>query len=252
MSQEQDLLFCKIAISTGKVAQEVAQKCLALANRFEAEGKRRPQVGAIFLKQNLLSTEDVQKIYGAVQKRLEAQGAPVAQATAVSQRSATAKAAGKAAPAAGQRPQSKKQPAAPARPSTAKAVRPTHKATGEKIDKTTLWIGIATGVVFIAVIVTILVILLLGRKAEEPEFQGGIRPAPNKIQGPVVPPAAIPPAGGGKAEKADAQAAAKAALAPPAAKAPEASAEKKDAAAPAPAAGKKEPEKKAEEKQGVE
>src|SRR5262245_42161963 len=72
MSREQDLLFCKIAITSGKVTQQDAQKCLALASRFEAEGKRRPQVGAIFLKHNLLSDADVQRIYGAVQKRLEA------------------------------------------------------------------------------------------------------------------------------------------------------------------------------------
>ena len=58
MGREQDLLFCKIAISTKKVSQEDAQKCLALANRFEAEGKKRPQVGEIFLKKNLLNDQD--------------------------------------------------------------------------------------------------------------------------------------------------------------------------------------------------
>src|SRR5262245_30591182 len=75
MGREQDLLFCQIAISTKKVSQEAAQKCLALANRFEAEGKRRPQVGEIFLKNNLLTDQDVLRINGAVQKRMEAQGA---------------------------------------------------------------------------------------------------------------------------------------------------------------------------------
>src|SRR2546428_3976010 len=73
MSRQQDLLFCKIAITSGKVTQEDAQKCLAIANRLEAEGRDRPQVGVIFFKKNLLAGDDVQRIYGAVKKRLAAQ-----------------------------------------------------------------------------------------------------------------------------------------------------------------------------------
>jgi len=201
MSREQDLLFCKIAISTGKVTQDVAQKCLALANRFESEGKKRPQVGAIFLKQNLLSGEDVQKIYGAVQKRLEVHGGAPA-ATAVHGRPAAPAPA--RAPARGPA----HPPARPARvrdqrtyaPAAAqgRSVKPVkHREVETKIDPTTLWLGVSMLVVVLIAVGVILYVLLSGRSAEKPVVQGGIpgRPeaaAPSTPGAPAAQPAAQP------------------------------------------------------------
>src|SRR5262245_29720952 len=99
MSREEDVLFCKIAITAKKITQEDAQKCLALANRFEAEGKPRPQVGDLFLTKNLLSDDDVLRIYGAVQKRLVAQGgAPAAAAKPAARTAGARPASGLASP----------------------------------------------------------------------------------------------------------------------------------------------------------
>src|SRR5882672_9112052 len=50
------------------------------SNRLEAEGRGRPQVGVIFIKKNLLAGDDVQRIYGAVKKRLAAHGGTVTDA----------------------------------------------------------------------------------------------------------------------------------------------------------------------------
>ena len=155
MSREQDLLFCKIAISSGKVAQEVAQKCFALANKMEAEGRQRPQVGAIFLKQNLLTTEDVQRIYGAVRKRMEVHGGGTAVA-------APRQRAPQALPQAGagrQRASGRAAPAAAATPGAVKAIKVSHRPVQERIDPFTLWSGIIFGLVAVACVLGIVFML---------------------------------------------------------------------------------------------
>ncbi len=191
MSKEQDLLFCKIAISSGMVSQEMAQKALALANRFEAEGKRRPQVGAIFIKQNLLNTADVQRIYGAVQKRLEAQfGTRSGAATAVRQQTAQA-APPQARAAAGARPAARRaaQLRQPPQP-VGKAVRASHKPSTERIDPITLWSGIGFGVVILLCIAAMFYMILSGKK-EAHDVKGGLLPPPG-AKAPAAPPLSSP------------------------------------------------------------
>jgi hypothetical protein len=194
MGREQDLLFCKIAISTKKVSQEDAQKCLAIANRFEAEGKRRPQVGEIFLKKNLLNDQDVLRIYGAVQKRMDAQGvveAPPAPVRAQPVQSAAGLAA---------RP-SAARGAAPARPRAGRPVRAARsQGAGEGIDSTTLWLGIVFGVIALGCVGAIL-FLLLKKPAEikPPDSVVGIPkaapvlPPPVSVSPPVSSPVSSPP-----------------------------------------------------------
>ena len=69
MSRDADILFCKIAITAGMVSQEQAQKVLAFLDRREREAGRRPLVGAVFAKHQLLSPQQVQKVNAAVTKR---------------------------------------------------------------------------------------------------------------------------------------------------------------------------------------
>ena len=78
MSKQEELLFCKIAIETGRVSEDEARRCLAYANKLEASGQARPRMGTVFVKAKLLGQQDVQRIYQAMQRR---QGA-VADSTA--------------------------------------------------------------------------------------------------------------------------------------------------------------------------
>ena len=79
MSQKQDLLFCKIAIANGRVSEDQAKKCLAIANKREQETGRRPTIGSVFSKYNLMGKQEVKFVYEAVQKRT---GMPVPMAGA--------------------------------------------------------------------------------------------------------------------------------------------------------------------------
>src|SRR5262245_45640274 len=69
MAQKDDVLFCKIAIQNGLVTAENAQKVLALCDKREREAGRRPPIGAVFSKYNLMRSRDVEVIYEAVRKR---------------------------------------------------------------------------------------------------------------------------------------------------------------------------------------
>src|SRR6266545_4312232 len=214
MGREQDLLFCKIAISIKKVSQEDAQKCLAIANRFEAEGKRRPRVGEIFLKKNLLNDQDVLRIYGAVQKRMDAQGV-VEAPPAPARTQPVQTAAGLAA-----RP-SASRGAAPARPRAGRPVRAARgQAAGEGIDSTTLWLGIVFGVIALGCVGAILFLLL--RKPAEIKIPDSVVGIPKAA--PVLPPPVSSPPGppGGAAASAPGGGAAAAggAAMPPAGEAP--------------------------------
>ncbi|MEM7231960.1 MAG: hypothetical protein AAF517_07300, partial [Planctomycetota bacterium] len=70
MGRQEDIVFCKVAIQAGYVSEDQAQKCLALCDRREREGNRRPMIGALFTKHNLLSQDQAQQVNHAVRKRL--------------------------------------------------------------------------------------------------------------------------------------------------------------------------------------
>jgi len=198
MGREQDLLFCKIAISTKRVSQEDAQKCLAIANRFEAEGKRRPQVGEIFLKKNLLTDQDVLKIYGAVQKRMDAQGLPPpAPARAAAARAGAAQ----PVPALAARGAASRGVAPAARPRAGRAVKARRDQAGEGIDSTTLWLGIVFGVVALGCLSAILYLLLrTPPQIKPPDNVVGIpKAAPLPPPLPATPGATAAPPGGAAA-----------------------------------------------------
>ena len=83
MSQQEDILFCNIAIQGGMVAAEDAKRCLAYANKVEASGKARPRIGSVFMKAKILSQQNVQRIYQAIEKRgISSAESSAAQATA--------------------------------------------------------------------------------------------------------------------------------------------------------------------------
>ena len=69
MPVNEDLLFCKIAISSGLVKETDAQKVLSLCEKRERETGRRPLIGTVFEKYNLLGKQDVQRVYQAIKKR---------------------------------------------------------------------------------------------------------------------------------------------------------------------------------------
>ncbi len=69
MSAREDILFCKIAITSGLVKEVDAQKILSICEKRERETGRRPMIGAVFEKYNLLQKQDVQRVYQAIQKR---------------------------------------------------------------------------------------------------------------------------------------------------------------------------------------
>ncbi|MCZ6795908.1 MAG: hypothetical protein O7J95_20050 [Planctomycetota bacterium] len=146
-AQEQDLLFCKIAISTGLVSEEQAQKCLAFCERRQREGGRRPMVGAILSKYKILRAEEVQRVYSAVSKRLGTSNSVAHLSSGSGGRSAR----GTASRRRGGRSRTR-APGGRIHGGTAAAAR--------RVDPNTLWMGIGFGVVFIGVIVAILVVLI--------------------------------------------------------------------------------------------
>lgn len=162
MSRKEDLLFCKIAIANGLLTQEAAQKALALCDKREFETGRRPLIGAIFTKYNLMRNEDVRKIYAAVEKRI---GTTRAQIGTVRGRGAATARTGR-------------------RERRAKASRP--------VDPQTMWLGIG-GLVAFVVIVGIITVLLLspgGTKKKGSELSA---PEDVKTSGPARFPAAEKP-----------------------------------------------------------
>lgn len=76
MPPKEDLLFCKIAISTGLVTQAQAQKVLAICTKTEREEGRRPRIGKVFTQFKVLKAPQVQAIYQALDKRAATGNAP--------------------------------------------------------------------------------------------------------------------------------------------------------------------------------
>lgn len=147
MGRQEDILFCKIAISTGLVSPENAQKCLAICDKREKEGGRRPAVGPVMAKHNLISQEDVRRITQAVNKRLGRTEQPV--------RGGRAKGKAKGKGGGGAR-RGRRGDVAPAR----------------KVDPSTLWMGIGMGVVFIGVILTIVFLYMSNAAKHEARKSG--------------------------------------------------------------------------------
>lgn len=144
MSRKEDVLFCKIAISNGLITEQAANKALQFCERRERETGRRPLIGAIFQKHNLMQNDEVRRIYTAVEKRL---GTPVGPVLS---------------PARGARGRGKgRRGARPAGPRgrKAKATRP--------VDPRTLWMGIGGLVVFVIIMVVICVLILLPSGGDE-------------------------------------------------------------------------------------
>jgi hypothetical protein len=151
MSQKEDVLFCKIAITTGLVSPVQAQKVLAICNKREKEEGRRPLIGAVFSKYNLMQTQEVQKIYEAVNKRTGGAMGPASRLkNARSERGSTA--------AAGRRGGGGRD----------RARGPGGRAPAAKqVYPQTLWLGIGFGVVFLGVVITILVMLFTPPEASQ-------------------------------------------------------------------------------------
>jgi len=143
MSRREDVLFCKIAIANGLVTEEQAQKALKLCDKREIEVGRRPLIGSIFTKYNLLGNQEVQKIYNAVEKRL---------GSAVGVERAPPRAGGK------------RRPGGPRRGEAGAARSPSGRqaTVGKPMDPTTLWMGIGGMVAFLVIIAVILFLVFRG------------------------------------------------------------------------------------------
>ncbi len=127
MSKSHDLLFCKVAMTAGMVTQQQAQKVLALVDRREQETGRRPMIGAVFSKYQILTPQEVQRVTEAVRKR--AGDSVVAGARGAGGGSGRGRSGGKPRG----RPKKKKKP----------------------IDQQTLMMGVGFGVVFLGVVVAL-------------------------------------------------------------------------------------------------
>ena len=144
MSQKQDLLFCKIAISNGRVTQDQAKKCLAIANKRELETGSRPTIGSVFSKYNLLRKQEVQAVYEAIAKRT---GMPIPQMGGAPSKGAVARTGGR-----GRKPSFADD--APAR----------------RVDPNTLALGVAFGVIFLGIVIGLVVMFITGpSKPEKPD-----------------------------------------------------------------------------------
>ena len=154
MTKEEDLLFCQIAIQTGMVNQDDAKKCLSLAQKLENEGKRRPSIGAIFVKTNLISQPNVQKLQQAVQKRQQVGGATAARG------------AGRRGGVRGGRRARGDEPEARRR------AMPKRGGGGRRrVSQGTAWLYIGSGVVFLVLIISMGYMLV--RAAQKGPGTGG-------------------------------------------------------------------------------
>ena len=143
MSQKQDLLFCKIAIANGRVSEDQAKKCLAIANKREQETGRRPTIGSIFSKYNLMGKQEVKFVYEAVYKRT---GMPVPTA---------------GAPAAGGGRGGRTR-----KPSFADETRQ------RRVDPNVLWLGVAFGVIFLGIVIALVVMFVTHSGPDKPGEDG--------------------------------------------------------------------------------
>lgn len=157
MTKEEDLLFCQIAIQTGMVNQDDAKKCLSLAQKLEKEGKRRPSIGAIFVKTNLISQPNVQKLQQAVRKRQQASGAT---------------AAGGAGRRGGVRGGRRTRRARGAEPEARRRAMPKRGGGGRRrVSQGTAWLYVGSGVVFLVLIISM--VYMLFRAGQEGAETGG-------------------------------------------------------------------------------
>ena len=143
MSQKQDLLFCKIAIANGRVSEDQAKKCLAIANKREQETGRRPTIGSVFSKYNLMGKQEVKFVYEAVQKRTGMQ-VPMA-----------------GAPTAGGGKGGRVR-----KPSFADEGRQ------RRVDPNVLWLGVAFGVIFLGIVVALVVMFVTHSGPDKPGEDG--------------------------------------------------------------------------------
>jgi hypothetical protein len=161
MSRREDVLFCQIAIANGLLNEDTAKKALSICDRHEVEAGRRPPIGSMLTKKNLLAASDAQRIYQAVQKRLGNAGiAPApsrgtrgaARNSLRAGRGRSGAVASRGAGARGERGASGAR-----QPATA-------------IDPTTLWMGIG-GMVAFLVIIGVILFLVLRKPGEKPEIR---------------------------------------------------------------------------------
>jgi len=148
MSQKQDLLFCKIAIANGRVTEAQAKQCLAIANKKEIETGRRPTIGSIFSKYNLMGKPEVLAIYEAIAKRT---GIPVPSA---------------GAPVAG----GGRAGAAPRPGKIGRKASFADESRQRRVDPTVFWMGMAFGAIFLGIIITLVVMFITHEDpADKPE-----------------------------------------------------------------------------------
>ncbi|MBI4602914.1 MAG: hypothetical protein HY721_13230 [Planctomycetes bacterium] len=156
MAQQEDVLFCKIAISNGLVSERDAQKALALCEKREREEGKRPQIGSVFTKYNLMKAQEVQRIYDAVRKRSGGTGAAPARGPG-----------GRPRPAGGVR-------GARPRPGQASA-RASRDPEGARprggIDQQTMVMGIG-GILALVVIVGVILYIVFSQRGAPDEKKG--------------------------------------------------------------------------------
>ncbi len=69
MSRDRDILLCRIAVTSGMVPAETAQKVLALCSERERTTGRRPRAVEVLVKNGVLNAAEAQKLNAAVAKR---------------------------------------------------------------------------------------------------------------------------------------------------------------------------------------
>ncbi|MEC9352538.1 MAG: hypothetical protein VYD81_04410 [Planctomycetota bacterium] len=189
MSQKQDLLFCKIAISNGRVTQDQAKKCLAIASKREVETGRRPSIGSVFSKYNLMRKQEVNAIYEAIAKR-----------TGIAPPSAGAPAAGGGKGSTQLASRGRKPSFADDRP--------------RRVDPNTLWLGVAFGVIFLGIVIG-LVWMFVSHTVEDPDDKKKAGKAGSAATAGVTPGAQDPAAGAAASGAAGAATAGAAGAKPP-------------------------------------
>ena len=155
MARKEDLLFCKIAIAHGVVTQAQAQKVLAHVEKREREDGKRPRIGTVFAKANLIEGDQVRTIYEAISKRTgrPAGGRPAAGGR---QRAASARAGGR----------------------SRRGREPTRaRAPRREIDPQTLWTGVGFGVVFLVVIGIIMFLFIRSGAKPDPSLAESAAPS---------------------------------------------------------------------------